>query len=120
MKIIMTLVTSLLVSGIANAGTLKCTSIGENLAENRLVFDVTLKMNWLGTKTSGGQFFYRGSAPEETGSGEFSCEAPDKGFARCQLLNPDSNIQRIGVDPMLGLVIQISGQEHVVLFNCHK
>lgn len=103
----------------AHARTLKCSSVGEQLPQNRLVFDVTLETNWWGNAVYSGSYTYTNPSSNETGSGEFAClPANEKGVTMCGVIKPDSNITSIVSHPVMGFMIQITGQPHVVLFSC--
>jgi hypothetical protein len=110
----------LALANTATAGTVKCTSVGENLRSNRLNIEVTLQTSFFGTGLQEGSLSYTGSSSGESGSGQFACLKPnDKGLVFCGLVNSDINIEKIVSHPVLGFMIQIKGQESVVLFNCN-
>lgn len=102
----------------AHAANLECTSVGQNLPANRLEISVKLERSWLGTVT-GGSYSYTNPITAESNSGEFACaKANDKGTIFCGPLRQDKNIQTIVIHRVMGLMFQLTDQQHVALFDC--
>lgn len=105
----------------AKAATYNCSSVGEHLPTNRLIFEITIDRALMGWGAiTGGAYAYRGTQdPQIMGSGKYRCgKANEKGIVFCRTTQPDANIVDIVVHPVMGIMFQITGQEHVVLFNC--
>jgi hypothetical protein len=106
----------------ATAGaTLKCSTVGPNLPENRFVIEATVETNWLGTVITYGTFSYTDPATSQTRTNQFACLPPDKdSLTRCGAIEPDENIERIGAHPVIGFSMHLKGQQHEALLNCKE
>lgn len=119
MKTVLLALVTLGFAANAHAANYVCKSSGPNLPENRLFYSVELEHTWWGRVTGGTYHYSLTEGSPELGQGKFACAAPnDKGVVFCGPLAADANISRIVVHPVLGLAFEITGQPHVVLFDC--